>query len=327
MTNITRNILDFYKFNEKNSWYLLKFFSNHDALGLFLPYQKDPFLTKSQGTDARTVDEHTTYSINSLGYRGEVYENYDILASGCSITFGIGVPEDARWTNLLGKMANENVMNLGSPGASVESICSNIIQHCLNNSMPKEIFCLFPDFFRNMVVVDKEFYNSRIPRGQIGTRDGLEYIYCNRNFDVDGDYVFMQTEDKKYIEDYTSPHQLIFNAVNAIYILESFCLTNNIKFNWTTWDISTSLIITELLKLENFKLKNFIHLIPPGKRFSYITNSCNSYHGDDFKDNPWWSIGSDYAITNSKKDTSRSHPGIHFQYHVAELFYNLKNKN
>ncbi len=178
MTSFTRNILDFYENNTQNDWYLEKYFTNTNNLGIYRPYADNPVCSKPDGSPfIGTVDEHNTYKINSFGLRGEIYENADVLASGCSITFGLGVPEEARWTNLLGNMINKNVMNLGNPGASAETICNSIIQYCMNNKMPKQIFCLMPDFFRNIVIVDKEFYKSEVKRkGSQYTVQALELL-------------------------------------------------------------------------------------------------------------------------------------------------------
>jgi hypothetical protein len=332
MNFLTRNIVDFYKFNEENRWYLTKFFSTTNQLGYYSPYRKDAVDKEwdKKYDFVGTIDEQNTYDINGLGFRGQIDENSDILASGCSITFGLGVPELGRWTNFLSNKTNKSVMNLGSPGASVESICTNIIHYCMNNKMPKEIFCLFPDFFRSMVVVDREFYKSKIKRGEIGTIDALEFIYCNPKIFRDKDSVFMEIENQKYIEDSVSPHQLILDSVNFIYILESFCLTNNIKLYWTTWDLPTSLVMQELLSLENFKLKNFISLFPEKSEFSNIPSisaSCEVKHMTGFENSASWRKGSDYSIINRKKVTQYAHPGIHFQYHVADFFYNLSKEN
>lgn len=330
MAFLTREILNFYKFNEQNRWYLTKFFSNTKEIGYFNPYRKDAVDKEWDKKDdfVGTIDEDNTYNINRFGFRGEIDENSDILASGCSITFGLGVPELGRWTNFLSSKLNKSVMNLGSPGASVESICTNIIHYCMNNKMPKEIFCLFPDFFRSMVVVDKEFYKSKVKRGEIGTIDALEFIYCNPKIFRDNDSVFMEIENQKYIEDSLSPHQLILDSVNFIYILESFCLSNGIKLYWTTWDLPTSLVIQELLNLENFKLKNFKPLFLPDAAFSNtpsISASCDVPHQTGFEGSASWRKGSDYSIINRKKVSKYAHPGIHFHYHVADFFNNLRN--
>lgn len=332
MTYVTDDILKFYNINGNNDWYLTKYFTNTIELGLYKPYAEDVVAKYPNGDSfMATVDEDNTYEINSLGFRGKVDENSDVLAYGCSITFGLGIPEFGRWTNLLSNKINKSVMNLGNPGASVETICNHIITYCLNNKMPKEIFCLFPDFFRNMVVVDQEFYKSKVKRRSDDTsKDVLRLTFCNPLVMKVRNSINMEIEDKKYIEDSTSPHQLILNSINFIYMLESFCLTNNIKLHWTTWDLPTSMIMEKLIKIKDFKLKNFSMLLPsdPEETFNFsIKRNCNSFHDSEFKDTKYWNQGSDYSIINYKKDTTTAHPGIHFQEHVAELFYNLYKEN
>jgi hypothetical protein len=330
MLAITRNILDFYKDTQETNWYLKKYFTNSGLLGLYQPNQKDVIHSNPNGIAFMpTVDEHNTYEINELGFRGKLDTSADVLASGCSITFGIGVPEDGRWTNLLGNKINKSVTNLGNPGGSIATICNHIIHYCMNNKMPKEIFCLMPDFARNMVVVDKEFYRSGVKRENVGKEDYLELMFCNPTIKTDGSIVVMETKDKRNIEDSVSPHQLILNAVNYIYILESFCLLNNIKLHWTTWDRPTSMVMEELSRLEDFKLKNFVPFYPKDSSDQlniFIKNNCTSDHNSEFKDHLSWPSGSDYSIIDYKKQYQMSHPGIHFQQHVAEFFYNLHNQ-
>jgi len=332
MKFLTRDILSFYKGEQVDSWYLKKYFSNTKEVGLYKPFRKDAVSSRYNKKDnsIETIDEHNTYEINSIGCRGEVYENSETLALGCSLTFGLGVPELGRWSNLLSKKINKNMTNLGSPGDSVQNICINAIQYCLNTKMPKEIFCLFPDFFRSKVVVDKEFYKSKVNRGDIGKKDWLDHIFCNPTIIKDNKSFFMQVDDKSYIEDSTSPHQLILNSVNYIYMLESFCLSNNIKLYWTTWNGPTSFILQELSKLENFKLKNFTCFYPDDFNLQYdgiggfVNNRCNmNTHEHEFKDHVSWAHGSDYAFIDGEKTFKNSHPGIHVQEHISEFFYNL----
>jgi len=328
MTKITKNILNFYKNNENTNFYLKQHFTNTLEVGYYAPYTKNVIKNKADRESfSPTIDEHNTYEINSLGLRGTVDMDADVLASGCSITFGIGIPEDGRWTNLLSNKMNKSVMNLGNPGASVATICNQIIHYCMNNKMPKEIFCLMPDFWRNMVVVDQEFYNSGVKRKDVGvTGDYLELMFCNPVIKTDGHIVFMETKNKENIEDSVSPHQLILNAVNYIYILESFCLSNNIKLYWTTWDRASSTIMYELLNIKDFKLKNFVPFYPRwaiDHLQNFIKSVCVLDHDSEFKDHLCWHSGSDYSIIDYKKQPHMSHPGIHFQEHIADFFYNL----
>jgi hypothetical protein len=333
MTFLTRNILDFYKLNEKNEqnhWYLEKFFSNTDQIGFYPPEYEFAIASEWDGKKdyLGTVDPYNEYKINNLGFRGNINKNSEVITSGCSITFGIGVPESARWTNFLSKKINEDVTNLGSPGGSVESICNNIIQYSLNNKIPKAIFCLFPDLFRRMVVVDKEFYITKKDKDR-AKKDNLQYLYCNSTIvNMGNGDIFMEVEDKKYVEDSVSPHQLILNSINAIYLLESFCLLNNIKLYWTTWDPTSSLIINELKNIKNFKLKNFTPFIPvdSNKGIGELVNQdCLDDHNSEFKNDICWHRGADYAIVNRKKNDEVAHPGIHIHQHLSDFFYDLYN--
>lgn len=334
MKFLTRDILPFYKENQENSWYLNKFFRNTSEVGNYLPFQEGIISSSrnSTGNEIETIDEVNTYQINSIGCRGEIDQNSDILASGCSITFGLGVPESGRWTNLLSKKVDKSVNNLGGPGASVESICFNIIQYCLNNKMPKYIFCLMPDFFRSMILVDREFYKSKVNRGSMGTGDRLDYIFCNPRIIRDGKSFFMEIENQKYMEDSTSPHQLILNSVKYIYMLEAFCSSNNIKLYWTTWDPVSSSILEELCKMKDFKLKNFISFYPPESDYNgpgqLVESSCHPrLHQHEFINHSCWIRGSDYAFIDGKKTFKNSHPGIHTQEHFADFFYNIYNED
>jgi hypothetical protein len=331
MDSLTKEILSFYKLSSSTSWYLTKYFTNTDNLGLYGPNAKEPVVSDAKDYKfIGTVDEHNDYKINRFGFRGEIDENSDVLASGCSITFGLGVPESGRWTNFLGNRMNKSVMNLGSPGASVESICLNLIKYCVNNKMPKQIFCLFPDFFRSMIVFDPDFSQMKTQRDKFGNHEGLIVTFCNPKITMHEGSMFMEIKDKRYIEDAVSPHQLIFNAVNAIYMLEAFCLTNNIELYWTTWDISTVKIMQELSALNNFQLKRYTPFFPKDNIKGvnhFIKDSCSLDHGSEFKDTLQWVRGSDYSIVDGKKTNISAHPGVHMQYHVADFFYNLQNQS
>ena len=75
-----------------------------------------------------------------------------------------------------------------------------------------------------------------------------------------------------------------------------------------------------------FKLKNFFPLWEPDEIMgfkSYLTLKCNLDHGSEFRNNQSWPKGSDYVLIDGKKKKEWYHPGIHFQYHIADFFYDL----
>jgi hypothetical protein len=182
-----------------------------------------------------------------------------------------------------------------------------------------------------MIVVDKEFYKSKVNRGAVGTRDSLEYIFCAPKIIKDNKSLFMEIENQKYMEDSVSPHQLILNSIRYIYMLETFCLSNNIRLHWTTWDPGSSYILEELSKMKDFKLKHFTSFYPADSDYngpgSMITYSCKPEdHEHELKDHQSWKTGSDYYFIDGKKTSEYSHPGIHIQEHFADFFYNLYNE-
>ena len=70
------------------------------------------------------------WEANSLGYRGEPFENYaPILASGCSFTYGQGVRPEGTWPAQLAGMLDLSHHNLGVPGSGVGYQVGNIFSY------------------------------------------------------------------------------------------------------------------------------------------------------------------------------------------------------
>jgi hypothetical protein len=336
ISNISKNILDFYENNENNNFYLLKNFTNTDQFGPFEPFQENPFgmSLRNKMSKVKTLDDYNDYYINEFGMRGKFNPESEIIGAGCSFTFGVGVPEEGRWTDILGEKTNQKINNFGLPGYSIEGICNILISYATNYKMPKKIFCVFPDLFRSLMIEDFEFYSSkkwvrdRHENYRLNLTSANPAIYFN--YDEKKMYGEIPDLKERHVESLLSPHQLILNSINAIYILESFCSTNNIELCWTTWDPASAFLIDKLLEVPNFKLKKYKKFITEsGKNYlngnaSFDTSLCNSDHGSNLNSNHCWTIGSDYVIINDEERPNwASHPGIHFQFHLADFFVNL----
>jgi hypothetical protein len=282
----------------------------------------------------QTLDDVNSYVINNNGYRGENFTDAkpaDIVAGGCSITFGIGVPENGSWPSILSNMTNETVANLGMPGHSVTAICKSVTKYCMNYGNPKTIYCLFPDFFRMLFVQDPDYLTTtrekdKTPVVKLVTAniaDNLIYHY-----EDDMHKLLFDAQDKNrtvgVLENSVTPHQAVLESLTAIYMLESFCKTNNIKFVWSTWSNINKILLETLMALQDFELTNY----SPIQELSYSDYNCNKTvdgckvgHNTELSDHQCWSVGSDYFVNNQKKiDYYHSHPGIHFQHHIADFF-------
>lgn len=353
-----KNFLEVYEYDEKN-YYLTRHFSDNDQIGTNARNAEDPYKYRIDGnvTDIQLIDKENSYYINELGLRGRINYKSDILAIGCSYTFGMGVPEEGIWHQILSKKINKDIINLSSPGFSTRKICEETIKFCTKYKMPKTIIALFPGFFRGMLLEDIDFYVStqnmnpleqpKIP----GTNkplfknvsfDPWLYYLKNKNFmsfvhTTKSNYFESRDKSINYMENVFSPHQLILDNFNSIYLLQSFCASHNINFYWSTWHRPSGFLMTKLLKTPNFKLKNYIEFTEnfskydPDNDDTFINKMlakkvyCDSDHNSEFLNHPSWDIGSDHCIDlqGNKIDEWPSHPGIHYQTHIAEMFYNI----
>lgn len=342
-----KNILDSYE-NYKESVYILNNFTDVSHLGIFEPNAKELFKYKKtkDSDDVYIVDNDNDYFINELGFRGKIKNSPEIIATGCSFTFGLGVPEDGVWTNILGDQIRTDILNLGVPGHTVKKICELTIRYISKFEKPKTVLAFFPGFFRGMMIEDINFYTSsrNMTQNKQNKVEKQSSFYPIIHYDrsenlmwfkkTDGPK-FLKSKDKgvTYMENVLSPHQLISDAIDSISTLQDFCNSHGIKLYWSTWDIPTSILMDTLLKIPDFKLKNYIKFADDSfNNYSAIDGKfpksfCNSDHDSKLINHNSWDCGSDKLVdTNSNiLESWPSHPGIHFQYHIADIFKEYVN--
>lgn len=112
------------------------------------------FLNKNQRkllkTNLNYFSEQIIYKSNSFGYRTHdcLPKDY-ILALGCSHTYGTGLHESERYTNLLENEIQLPVVNLGAPGTGINFILLNLLRLIYSNyTKPKVVLCQFPNVAR-----------------------------------------------------------------------------------------------------------------------------------------------------------------------------------
>ncbi len=340
-----KNILDVYKKYEQSE-YILNNFLDSSPFGLYGPHTKTLFenTNSKDFSGIRIVDKNNKYFVNDLGFRGKIKNNPEIIALGCSYTFGVGIPENGTWPSILSDQIGVDILNLGVPGNTIKKTCELAIRYMSKFEKPKTVFALFPGFFRNMLIEDTNFYtsansiNQKEERGVITQRSFQARI----NYDRDKNFMsfekvntnnFFNSKDKnvRYMENVLSPHQLISDSIDSISTLQDFCYSHGIEFYWSTWDIPTTILMDTLLKIPNFKLKNYIKFADDefdnysGTNNKFPDIFCNSNHGSELSNHPSWNCGSDVWIDKEGKvlESFPSHPGIHFQHHIADIFKNF----
>lgn len=84
-----------------------------------------------------------TYHINRYGFRGQWNDRPNIVALGCSHTFGIGLPEEDVWCSIVKRELGLTLNNLGIPGSGLDAIF-RIARYYFETLNPQYAFLLVP---------------------------------------------------------------------------------------------------------------------------------------------------------------------------------------
>jgi hypothetical protein len=102
--------------------------------------------------DGLYIESPIEYKLNRLGYRcsySDIPDTEYILVLGCSHTFGQGIHEEHRYSNLLESYYKIPVLNISFPGAARNFVRDNLIQlFTSNHRLPKLVIIQWPSKFR-----------------------------------------------------------------------------------------------------------------------------------------------------------------------------------
>lgn len=267
-----------------------------------------------------TMADHETpglvdYPLNSEYYRSvEFDEKPPILAIGCSITWGTGLPEHARWSNIISEMSGLKSANLAFPGCGVETIISNTFNLMKKyDYKPKYIFALMPNFERARYLSFAEYeMESNKPVG-----------YSLRSIKYE--------KGKVDLNEIIPPEYAFFKTLSYIKILETFCKQSGIKFAWTTW--------ADHKGFESMFDSYFVDQVPNyfprwgggpewttneekrKKAFQFETTNCHSEEENKHLDYFYYAYDNRLPVMHNGFKRFGPHPGMHQNIHWAEQFY------
>lgn len=268
-----------------------------------------------------------SYDWNSDGIRSiEFSTKPRVVALGCSITLGQGLPVELRWTDLLSKKMGEPIGNISYSGGSISQIVSSFMGMIKQyDYVPEYVICNFAPFERFYFISGNgtELKDYCLGNKSRKTKDNAPWDYAA-----------------------TIPYEWVYySALNSLQILEAFCQANNIKLIWSTWTNSLS------EDQERFLLNNFscYHQdtvrkeFPPHFEF-YIDPKEIDGLLPYYRIKNWESVGChkeeqsahpevfDYAYdyhkigpSKDKQITRTPHPGLHKHLHWAEFYHAIIN--
>jgi hypothetical protein len=260
----------------------------------------------------QSQDLHTKYNVNSVGYRSpEFIANPDIIAIGCSQTFGIGVPDWAVWPKRLADMTGNSYVNLAYSGASIEAQTRSAIEYCTKYGKPKYIVALFPDLYRML---------APVVGGSMSIRDAdsrKKQIIDKGIVDVADisfpDQVELPVLSKRPhgVTDILPAEWPLYLSLQAIALLEAYCAAADIHLVFSSWDLESLQVLSRMGvtggliedRTQEFKDENGLY-----------NSTCHEGGFTEF--GPNWVIGMD----NYEDKEQIGHIGIHRHLDYAEMF-------
>ena len=203
--------------------------------------KEEEFLIDSEQLNKEyNQDDTVRYYFNSLGFRSDEFiKNHNgkhILFAGCSETEGCGGNLESSWpymvySELCKKEKISGFFNLSKAGWGHEVIISNIMSYINDYGKPDTIYILLPNM-------------GRIYQWEDSSDDKEHYFY--KYFFAD---TVKETNRKKkpnapyLIRNLTVEEQRNVFATFTILmkLFEDYCISNNIKLFWSTWDYSDAI--------------------------------------------------------------------------------------
>ena len=195
--------------------YMIEDFNNPDNFTCYPLWKNTERAFLSNDTDTvsnPTFNEAVSYKINAQGFRGEDFNNVELITLGCSMTFGVGLNQERIWPSIVSNSLSLSLANISKPSGSPDT-CFRFASYWVPKLKPKYLVYLQPPPGRFEILKSKTFSRERDP--------GI--------FTVDA---YKQTRD--YYEIYRSWLSNDLNnelSYNKNYLaIKQLCYENNIHF-------------------------------------------------------------------------------------------------
>lgn len=265
------------------------------------------------------------YKWNSDGLRTiEFSSQAPIVALGCSITLGQGLPYNLVWPQLLTGLYGAPVASIAYSGASANKVISSFFGMIHQYQYKPEIVIAHFANFERLFFVNPE-----------GT--GMQEWFINHSPKV------TKAKAPWNYEEILPFEWVYYQNLDHIKMLEAFCDASGIKLYWSCWSNG----LTD--EQEQFLKDNFRHYVPDTTKKEFPTNfefGVNAKTVDDLPEQyammDWQGCHQewkdkypdifDYAYDYHKfpydygrvkgPGAHQPHPGLHQQLHIAEFWNN-----
>ena len=314
----TRGMIDYQAFGGHESSEALKIFGTRT------------FYTGDANTPLSCYDPQRVVVQNSMGYRGaeEFDSQVDMIATGCSQTFGLGIDEENMWSKRMSDSLDMSVATIAAPGWSVQEMVASVMHHIRRHGKPKVIAALLPDFGRTVAVQHEHIMTS-----ETGEVEDQEEQFESplrvkvQGFHYDGSNAHPKISKRPHVANDVIPTEWpIFIAAQAWAAFIEYCHVADITLVWTSWDkpvLDSYSLLREMadspianredIVIDTSGLVDHEHYINftagsgPGPVLSLTKLACHRELKDRWPDT--FDVGSDRCY----------HYGVHAHAHIAEM--------
>lgn len=263
-----------------------------------------PYLTGFNEKEYLDSGDKTYYEVNSLGFRSPEFKHVDLVALGCSQTFGQGVDNSLIWPKLLSDLLGVSYVNLGVPSAGIQTMLSCLMKYVRDYGKPKAVAALLPGFNRiNLALrLDQNTITSLASHS-------AGFTYQTINLDV-------REEHKKNVPVYSKrPHNLeeilsfevaLHQSMFALTTLIEYCRVAEIKLVFSTWNESMAALLAEKINNPSTEV-DLSDCVFAAIKDEHL-ETCHEDEKIKYPDA--WEVGIDPG----------SHMGVHSHIHFAEAF-------
>ncbi len=271
------------------------------------------------------------YSFNENGYRSDTFKSgTEMLVTGCSFTFGSGIPEEFRWGNILADKIGLSHSNLAIPGSSVTKQVRDIFAYFKDFGHPKYIVAMFPVFNRMEIIANQKYFIPGAWERHIKKIESLRDSLNLKDLYRQTSNINMIPRNQKFLTQPLIAEDVIPSEIPQFYsslhvqMLQQYCELAGIKFIWSTWHGHQNKVLEEVNKEYPNTFRNMFNsnpdnwsFNPKNNEFDYRENNILINCHEEYKD-----VSGDmfHMARDTEFGIRWAHWGTHRHLHVAEDF-------
>lgn len=266
---------------------------------------------KAVAQDSVDDDPDTLYTLNSNGFRSPEFSGpVDLVALGCSQTFGMGVPDNGTWAAVLAKKLGGSYVNISIPGASIGYIVDKFFQYISLYGAPKMVSFLMPGLERvdilsvpGIIEVSNDFMPPEVHMNTSPVNLSIRGI----------NHGYIPSYSKKPYNFYEIlPYETAaFESLKALVRLIHICKTLNIKLALVSWHLEAHSFFLGQIEDGRSKLDLSSYIVDSPAPDQYYIHEIGCHNDPSPEHASSWNFGTDKG----------HHMGRHQHIHYAEAFY------